>query len=623
MKSNFLQLYRFCFLIILLGQWTNTQAQDSADVANHFQQLLSAPQAKDSVLAVLDEKSADFTEKSWDSYYYHYSKFLFVTRDFEGSAEIAREGLKLYGENSMKAELAKFYNILGSIAAFSGDYKTCIEHYNQAIRLLELHKNYMGSALIKNNVANIFFSLRDYESAYKYAQSSYQYLKSVADTVHLPSITGIAAISAIKIEEQEQGSILAEEGLELSKKYNNIIGLIVGYHAKGELEQLKENYAAGVEHFQMSLELSNQYRQPHYALLNKMALLHAHLHLENYDLAVEYGQQAWEETKDQKNDNLLYSVNKNLGYAYAGQGKFEQAYGHLYDAHNQYIEVSGEETKKIINDILIKYETEEKEKELAQKKLEVAESENQIQKQNAWIILLSASLIVIVLLYFLYRNRQKQKMLRFKEQQEKKLLQYAIQGEERERKRLSYELHDGIASALTGIKLQLAQNADEESTDFSKVIEQINNLHEDTRRISHNLLPHNFEQEDLVEVIHHYCLENSSEKLRLSLSDNRNGQKTKIHPQQALILYRVFQELINNVRKHAQASSCMVQTALVADEFVLSVEDDGIGFDAKSATFQQGLKSIEERIQELDGSFEVESSPGKGTLAIIRLNFKA
>jgi signal transduction histidine kinase len=481
----------------------------------------------------------------------------------------------------------------------------------------------MGSALIKNNVANIFFSLRDYESAYKYAQSSYQYLKSVADTVHLPSITGIAAISAIKIEEQEQGAILAEEGLELSKKYNNIIGLIVGYHAKGELEQLKENYAAGVEHFQMSLELSNQYRQPHYALLNKMTLLHAHLHLENYDLAVEYGQQAWEETKDQKNDNLLYSVNKNLGYAYAGQGKFEQAYGHLYDAHNQYIEVSGEETKKIINDILIKYETEEKEKELAQKKLEVAESENQIQKQNAWIILLSASLIVIVLLYFLYRNRQKQKMLRFKEQQEKKLLQYAIQGEERERKRLSYELHDGIASALTGIKLQLAQNADEESTDFSKVIEQISNLHEDTRRISHNLLPHNFEQEDLVEVIHHYCLENSSEKLRLSLSDNRNGQKTKIHPQQALILYRVFQELINNVRKHAQASSCMVQTALVADEFVLSVEDDGIGFDAKSATFQQGLKSIEERIQELDGSFEVESSPGKGTLAIIRLNFKA
>lgn len=602
-------------------------AQDSADFALQYQALVDDPQKKKTILSdwdtVVQEKK--LSEKAVDACYYYYARYLFQTRELERAKFLTQEAITFLGENSEKREKAKFYNILGSIYALSGDYKSAIEQYNFSIRILETHHDFLGSALIKNNVANIFFSLRDYESAYKYAESSYSYLKEVQDTVYLPSITGIAAISAIKMERNGQGEILTKECLELSERYNNPVGLIVGYHAGGELEQLNGNYLEAVTYFEKSLALSEQYYQPHYSLLNNITLLHAHLELKNYQRAIDYGQEAWEKTEGQKNDDIVYALNKNLGYAYAGLEQYEEAFFHLRMAHEKYMSISGTENRQIINDILIKYETEEKEKELAQQKLEIVESDNQIQKQNFWIILLAASFLVILLVYIFYRTSQKQKMERLKVSQEKRLLTYAIRAEEKERKRLSYEMHDGLASALTGIRLQLShyqsKEGDEHPT-LNEVNGQIEKLHEEVRRISHNLMPHNFENEKLVDVIKGYCKENSTSGLSIEVADNRTNKGLRLSPQASSVLYRIFQELINNTRKHANATYCFVQILNEEREIVISVEDNGLGFEPKKENFKQGLSSIEDRMNELGGTFELESSNGKGTLALIRMQMK-
>ena len=144
----------------------------------------------------------------------------------------------------------------------------------------------------------------------------------------------------------------------------------------------------------------------------------------------------------------------------------------------------------------------------------------------------------------------------------------------------------------------------------------MSDLHEEARRISHNLMPISLHQLGLIDSISNYCLENSSTKTKITFV-NTIQKGIEIDSQTATILYRIVQELINNVKKYSKSNICFVQTSKQNSTLTISIEDEGIGFDMSKKSTTQGLKTITKRIENLDGEFIIDSKIGQGTLMII------
>ena len=617
LKKVLFFIFLICFSFILKA----SVIDDSTKIVSIFLQTVQNPSQFDSI-----SKEAKYIYKKHqnnpiirDTYLFNLAKALFQTAQLDSALIIAKQGQTLYRNDSFNYKNGKYYNVIGSIYAYKKDYESSISEFNKAVKVFDKNNDPYQAALIKNNIANIFFSLSDFENAYKYSKASYTYLKSVQDTIYLPSLTGVTAISAIELDKLEEGKKLINECLSLSEKYNNIAGLIIGRYANGEYFLAKNKFDSAIKEFIISLELSNKFGLKQYSLLNKTGLLIAHQNKGDYNVAVRYGKEALVETQQLKNEVMLYALNKHLAWSYAGLENYEKAYNHINTAHQIYRETSNAETKKAINNFLIKYETEKKEKELIEKDLLLVQDEVKLNKRKQWIIGLSVTIIFLFLMYFIYVKNQKIKLLNLKKQQEANQLLALIEGEEKERKRVANELHDGIASSISGIKIQLEhENLHNKSQTLSKLIRQLSLLHEETRRISHNLMPISITEQNLSSAIKNFCIENSTENLSINFFSAIN-QPLNLNQNIKNILYRVVQELVNNIQKHSKSKVCFIQMSLNDGYLSITVEDEGIGYDASLQTNSQGIKSIKQRIKQLNGTIKIESEISKGTLIIIQI----
>lgn len=553
-----------------------------------------------------------------DTYYYNLSKARFLSGQLDMAFDAAKEGIKLSKANKKTFQTAKFYNLQASVYAYKKDNQKAIRTFKTSLKILEDAGDNYTAAQVQNNIANIFFGLYDYKSAYKYSKLSYDQLSQMKDTVHLPGVTGIFAVSAVKLKRLVEGKKLADKALRLSTKYKNPIGLIVSNHSLGELYHKDKKYDQSIASFSESLRLSEMYRQSHFVMLNKLGLLRTYVEAKEFQKAIEIGEQALVETKDLKNENTLYSIHKHLGYAYSGAGQKEKGFNHLKLGHELYIKNSGVENQKAINDILIKYDTEKKEKELIASRLENLESQNKSYKRLQWIIILGTVLALVLLSYFFYNRLQKQRLQQLQKEQESKRLIAAVLAEEKERERISSELHDGMASTITGIKMKLEDLSMEDSDSKLKpLVNQLQNLHDETRRMSHNLMPLGLNSENWTERLAEYCRENSSGRFKIQFSNNLQ-KNVSLDPSVSILLYRSVQELIHNAQKHAQSPLCTVQVSQLAEEVIISVEDEGQGFDVQKSK-GQGLESMRQRLQEIGAEMEIDSKVGEGSMISLSL----
>ena len=204
--------------------------------------------------------------------------------------------------------------------------------------------------------------------------------------------------------------------------------------------------------------------------------------------------------------------------------------------------------------------------------------------------------------------------------------------EDKERQRLAKELHDGLGQILTSISLNLVavkKNMDGLDDKNKKrlltALDAINQAIADTRNISHNLMPGSVEDFGYVPAVENMsgAINAASEEVKVNFYHNL--QNRRLEPAMEMGLYRITQEAVNNVLRHAKATEISIQLMLYENDVVLTVEDNGKGFDttimdSKSGHF--GLSSMENRATAAGGELYVESSPGKGTMLTVELPLK-
>ncbi len=200
-----------------------------------------------------------------------------------------------------------------------------------------------------------------------------------------------------------------------------------------------------------------------------------------------------------------------------------------------------------------------------------------------------------------------------------------LEGQEIERKRLSREIHDGIGPLLSTLKMNLATIEDDLVKDDKTLIKKLMNSYElideisdDLRAISHNLLP---------KVLHDFGLLEALETLGDKISTTKNisvsflhtGIGTRLDHMMELGLYRICQELINNTLKHGKAKKITLQLIRVSDMLRVIYEDDGLGFSMDKIKQGLGIMNIENRVRAFGGELNLDSVPGKGMTATIEI----
>jgi signal transduction histidine kinase/ABC-type uncharacterized transport system substrate-binding protein len=197
-----------------------------------------------------------------------------------------------------------------------------------------------------------------------------------------------------------------------------------------------------------------------------------------------------------------------------------------------------------------------------------------------------------------------------------------VTAQEAERTRISRELHDDVgqrmaslAIGLSAVKRRLAEADAPEQVELSRLQAQLISVTEEIRQVSHDLHPGELEHVGLAAALEERCAAVSSESGVAVRVDIAEAWPRDLPQQIALCLYRVAQEALRNITKHAQAREACVSLVREPERLIMRISDDGCGFDAVDTTPRGlGLVSMRERVRMLGGSLQLDTLPGGGTV---------
>jgi len=212
-------------------------------------------------------------------------------------------------------------------------------------------------------------------------------------------------------------------------------------------------------------------------------------------------------------------------------------------------------------------------------------------------------------------------------EQSRNLLSSTIEAQENERKRIGADIHDDVGPLLSLLKLQLnlveiAKDRSSRSKRVADAKETIDSVINTIRRVSKDLAP---------SVLFELGLEDAilqmEEKLRslssASIHFSLRFDFELLSATQSLVVYRILQEGLNNILKHAKATQIFVSVLSEQDQIVLCIKDNGVGFDHQIANCGFGLMNTKARVEIFKGTLSIHSKPSKGTILDIRIPIDA
>lgn len=267
------------------------------------------------------------------------------------------------------------------------------------------------------------------------------------------------------------------------------------------------------------------------------------------------------------------------------------------------------------------------------------EAENEeISKENFYLVLLAVGLgLTATLVYLVISQRAKNKELKSIQEQQKAneeiynlMLGQQDKVEEarsQEKIRVSKELHDGVLGQLFGVRLSLDSlnfsDGKEAMVNRANYIDQLKTIEQDIRDISHKMNTDFISGSGFMDIVSE-LIENQSKAYGFSheftFSDDFSWEfvsnKTKIN------IYRILQESMQNIYKHAEAKHVKIDIIRVKDEINIYIVDNGKGFDTTKSKKGIGVKNMNSRVKDINGKISFSSEIGKGTSVIIKIPYK-
>lgn len=587
---------------------TTTKRIENTQDSTVLQQLfLNAKGNKDSssIYRSQAEKIAEKSTKNEAIYLGLLGKEMIMAGQLDAADSIADKGLRLPYEQKWLALKGKFYNIKGNVSGFKKNVYNSIDYYLHAEKIYETTGDSASLAGIYSNMANAYFSLKDYPTANQYASKAYALLPAVKENNIASNIITTYGLSLNKVGKDQEAEIVVKRADSLADATQNKMAKIAATIGLAEIYNSKKAYDSAQFYYKKCSELSKEIGVKHFELMSQMGLMAMYEAQGNTTEIVTHAEPLIELANQIQNKDVLHTAKRIAGKAYGQQGQYQKGFQLLNESYALYDSVAGVENQKNINELLVKYDAEKKENEILKQKYQLDQQNAALKLRLLYILVLLLGVVALVALFIYFRKLNIEKLKRLALEDQQKITDAFIIGEERERKRVAYEIHDGIAGMVTGAILKL-QSKEENKNEVIGLLQQ---LHEDSRRLSHNLRPVDFDQENLIGALEHLCKKLSTDQTDISFV---NREKTiQLDSIKSTLLYRTVQELINNAMKYAECRSIFVSLEKVGENISVSVQDDGIGLSEIDKN--NGFHSLKERVRALNGTLKIESEIGEGT----------
>lgn len=327
---------------------------------------------------------------------------------------------------------------------------------------------------------------------------------------------------------------------------------------------------------------------------------------------------------------LKHRILQTMFHAKQSLGHYEEALNLLVRLNGVDSIMSGELSRARIDSLEIQFQTELKEKEILSQQLEI--NKRTSQRNTLVVVGILLLLGIMGLWQRLMTNKRlakqnaiikEQKILALQKENKIFAMDAMITGQEEERKRIAKDLHDGLGGILSTVKLSFEAIEKEIArlhafSPFEKAITMLDDACDEVRRISHDMMPAALTVGGLPDAV-----EDLGESLRdvhgITADVQVIGLKERLDENKEIMIYRILQELVMNVIKHANASKMIIQLSSHDAHLVLVVEDNGVGFNADIKSDGLGLKSIGSRADYLNGIMKIDSVTGEGTTVSIEI----
>jgi signal transduction histidine kinase len=409
--------------------------------------------------------------------------------------------------------------------------------------------------------------------------------------------------------------------LSLAAAIKDRSNIVNAYLSLGNLHYQKKDYDKSNNYFNLTLKEAKEMRHTETIASSLQGLANNYLALGHFLQADEFITEAVEISETHGFFDRLNQQYPVLANIKANLGQHKEAYHYLskHTALNDSLNNVG--LKKAVNELEHKYQVANKEKEMAEKLLEIEAGKANIRKKNIWLIASAAGIVTIALLllygYRLYRQKQQyheQYVKALQKEQDLAKLKAQLEGRELERNRIAADMHDDIGGSITSILFLaegMRQPGDHPVSETKKIAETARNLMGSVNEIIWSMNSEYDTVEDLVAYIRNhmseflgavnldytFCIPDEIPAIKISGLERRN-------------IYLVIKELLHNIAKHANATRVEISFSFTK-KLKITVQDNGKGIDLSSERrFGNGLKNMKARMGAINGTFCIRNDVG-------------
>lgn len=584
----------------------------------------------DSILQLIKTSKSDSLKMQW------YNRLRRVTyySNTEESFKYTQKFLELAQKNKYLDEtaLAQFY--MGNSYIAKTDYNSALTYYLKASTYYESVNDSTRMASVFNGIGAAYENSGKDSLSLNYFKKSQQLSELLGDKRrNALALNNIANIYTRRGDVKNSILFLEKSVDNLTKKdkqYLNpiLVNLANSYLDDSQLEKAEKIYNSVLSDVTISEDAFTY-------LLAKKGMGNIALEKEDFKNAVAYLEESFIVATSENFFEQRFSIMKDLINAYSYNKDYKKGLDLFYEYQNVKDSIFTSEKDKNLNEALQKYEAVKKDKAISEQLLQI---EKQDRLKN-WLISGAVVFAISSLLIFVfYRKRlkyqktiseqtktlQQQKITELEQNNKLIAMNSMITGQETERMRIAKDLHDGLGGLLSSVKAHFTviKNDTKPKTDtaiYKKTNALIDEACVEVRRISHNMMPHALNISGLEDAL-----------IDLGESLQQDGVITTIEigkipklldETKSVMIYRLAQEIVANIRKHAQAKHTLLQLLVHKNKISLTIEDDGKGFDFDIAKQKKGLglENIMSRVKFLDGTINFDSQLEKGTTVTIEI----
>lgn len=543
-------------------------------------------------------------------------KWMEAIRWHQMAYQIRKEIRDDYGQASSLSKMAVSYGEMG-------DYSRCLAYNLKALPLFEKLDQKPALARIYGNLAANYTWVKQWTKADSMARLAARLSGELGDSLALAQAWTIQAqvrqqlgdLTA-SIDLNTRSLRIFEHQEDTAKMLATLNNLAYDFGLLNQVEKSRDLY-------RKALRLAEESQSEHDQIQFAANLASKELDLGHDHEAIVLLQRAEKLSGQLGNHQFLPQV-------YRSRGLQQARLGHAEAANFWYMKASSMQdsllSDKFARQYALYHTAYDLEKKAHENEVLLAESQlkdAQLDRQRLGMI--TAGLVMgLVLLAFYFIRKQQQLKIRQKEEaerhaQQEKLAREILSAEEKERTRIARELHDGVGQQLVAAFLNLENLSNEMPGNTG--LEDARSLVEDSlqeiRSVSHAMLSNALLRSGLAGAVRDFV---QKVKTKMAIHLEVQDLEQRLDPTLELVLFRILQELVGNVIRHANASEVFIQLFIEDDVVVLLVEDNGLGFQPGQLKSEGvGLQNIRSRVGFLGGKLEIDSRPGKGCMAVVRV----